>query len=132
MSYVLTCLAFSYSVFMGMKVLIRACKAIETLVGEAKAANVPCVAAVTHSAYLRVLVGVILDEPLLQSSLRKIRNGSVTVVDVPKNPPTSMIGHKPRLLGGWLSRKPNDFDLSIPMCKAIRINESRHLPLDII
>lgn len=97
---------------------------------EAKAAGVPCVAAVTHSAYLRVLVGVVLDEPLIKSSVRKIRNGSVTVIDVPKDLRSRMIGSKPKLLGGWLSRKPKDFSLSIPLCKTIRINEVRHLPLD--
>lgn len=116
----------------GRKVLIRAVKAIETLVDEAKAADMSCVAAVSHSAYLRVMVGMVLNEPLLQSSIRKIRNGSVTVIDVPKNLSSTMIGPKPNLLGGWLSRKPRDFTLSIPTCKTIRINESRHLPLDVI
>eukprot|EP00536_Pseudo-nitzschia_multiseries_P006362 jgi/Psemu1/304079/fgenesh1_kg.134_\ len=115
----------------GREVLIRACEAIETLVSEAKTADVPCVAAVSHSAYLRVLVGMVLNEPLLQSSIRKIRNGSVTVIDVPKNLPSEVIGPKPVLLGGWLSRKPKDFNLSIPTCKAIRINEFRHLPMDV-
>ena len=99
---------------------------------EAKAADMSCVAAVSHSAYLRVMVGMVLNEPLLQSSIRKIRNGSVTVIDVPKNLSSTMIGPKPNLLGGWLSRKPRDFTLSIPTCKTIRINESRHLPLDVI
>uniref|UniRef100_A0A7S4EM38 Phosphoglycerate mutase (2,3-diphosphoglycerate-dependent) n=1 Tax=Pseudo-nitzschia australis TaxID=44445 RepID=A0A7S4EM38_9STRA len=116
----------------GREVLIRAVEAIETLVNEAKAADVPCVAAVSHSAYLRVIVGMVLNEPLLQSSIRKIRNGSVTVIDVPKNLSSTMIGPKPNLLGGWLSRKPKDFTLSIPTCKTIRINEFRHLPLDVI
>jgi len=114
----------------GREVLIRVCEALEMLVNEAKAAGVPCVAAVTHSAYLRVLVGVVLNEPLIKSSLRKIRNGSVTVVDVPKDLNSRVIGSKPKLLGGWLSRKPKDFSLSIPVCQAIRINETRHLPLD--
>lgn len=115
-----------------LKVLIRVCEALEVLVNEANAAEVPCVAAVTHSAYLRVLVGVVLNEPLIKSSVRKIRNGSVTVVDVPRDLNSRMIGSKPKLLGGWLSRKPKDFSLSIPVCQAIRINETRHLPLDII
>ena len=117
---------------MPIQVLFRAVSAIETLVTEAKAAGVPCVAAVTHSAYLRVLVGMVLNEPLLQSSVRKIRNGSVTVIDVPEDLPSEMIGAKPKLLGGWLSQKPRDFTLSIPTCKTIRINETRHLPLDVI
>jgi broad specificity phosphatase PhoE len=112
------------------KILNRVCEALEKLVNEAKAANVPCVAAVTHSAYLRVLVGMVLNEPLIRSSVRKIRNGSVTVVDVPKDLRSRMIGSKPKLLGGWLSQKPRDFTLSVPLCKTIRINEVRHLPLD--
>jgi len=117
-------------IYFGMKVLIRASTALETLVNEAIAADVPCVVAVTHSAYLRVLVGMILNEPLIQSSVRKIRNGSVTVIDVPKDLQSRTIGAKPKLLGGWLSQKPRDFNLSIPSCKMIRINEVRHLPLD--
>jgi len=114
----------------GREVLIRVCEALETLVNEAKAADVPCVAAVTHSAYLRVLVGIVLDEPLIQSSIRKIRNGSITVVDVPKDLRSRLIGSKPKLLGGWISRTPRDFTLSVPLCKMIRINETRHVPLD--
>jgi len=114
----------------GREGLSRVCEALEVLVKEAKAANVPCVAAVTHSAYLRVLVGMVLDEPLIKSSVRKIRNGSVTVIDVPKDLRSRMMGSKPKLLGGWLSRKPKDFSLSVPTCNTIRINETRHLPLD--
>lgn len=118
------------SLYSNIKVLSRVCEALETLVNEAKAADVACVAAVTHSAYLRALVGVVLDEPLIQSSVRKIRNGSVTVIDVPKDLRSRALGPKPKLLGGLLSRKPEDFSLSIPVCKAVRINEVRHLPLD--
>mmetsp|Transcript_21280 Transcript_21280/g.43767 ORF Transcript_21280/g.43767 Transcript_21280/m.43767 type:complete len:373 (+) Transcript_21280:44-1162(+) len=114
----------------GREVLVRVCEALEMLVNEAKAAGVPCVAAVTHSAYLRVLVGVVLDEPLVKSSIRKIRNGSVTVVDVPMDLNSRMLGSKPTLLGGPLSQKPKDFSLSVPSCNAVRINETRHLPLD--
>jgi len=116
----------------GREVLIRACEALEALVNEAKALQVTSVAAVSHSAYLRVLLGMILDESLLQASFRDLRNGSITVVDVPKNLNKRMIGSKPKLLGGWLSRKPNDFSLDIPICNTVRINEVRHLPLDIM
>mmetsp|Transcript_16418 Transcript_16418/g.38000 ORF Transcript_16418/g.38000 Transcript_16418/m.38000 type:complete len:218 (-) Transcript_16418:62-715(-) len=116
----------------GREVLLRSCEALETLVNEAVRANVQCVAAVSHSGYLRLLVGLALDEPLILSSRRKIRNGSVTVIDVQKDLKSRLMGSKPKVLGGWLSQKPRDFNLSIPTCKIERINETRHLPLDTI
>ena len=109
---------------------MRACEALEMLVNEAKRADVQCVAAVSHSGYLRLLIGMALNEPLILSTRRKVRNGSVTVIDVQKDLKSQLIGSKPNLLGGILSQKPRDFNLSIPICKIERINETRHLPLD--
>jgi broad specificity phosphatase PhoE len=110
------------------KVLTSACKALEDLVQEANTANVSCVAAVSHSAFLRVLVGMLLDEPLLKSASRKIYNGSVTVIDIPKNFSSHDLGDKPMLLGGPVSQIPKDFTLEVPTSKIIRINEFNHLP----
>jgi broad specificity phosphatase PhoE len=114
----------------GSDVLIRACEALRVLVHEATIAEVNCVAAVSHSAFIHVLVAMILDEPLIQSYNRKIFNGSVTVIDIPKdlNLNSQVIGTKPNLLGGPISQKPKDFTVSIPTCKMIRVNEFRHLP----
>jgi broad specificity phosphatase PhoE len=114
----------------GSDVLIRACEALRVLVHEATIAEVNCVAAVSHSAFIHILVAMILDEPLVQSYNRKIMNGSVTVIDIPKDllNNSQVIGMKPKLLGGPISQKPKDFTISIPTCKLIRVNEFRHLP----
>ena len=114
----------------GSDVLIRACEALRVLVREATIAEVNCVAAVSHSAFIHLLIAMILDEPLVQSYNRKIMNGSVTVIDIPKDllNNSEVIGMKPMLLGGPISQKPKDFTISIPTCKLIRVNEFRHLP----
>jgi broad specificity phosphatase PhoE len=114
----------------GSDVLIRACEALRLLVHEATISEVNCVAAVSHSAFIHILVAMILDEPLVQSYNRKIMNGSVTVIDIPKDllNNSQVIGMKPKLLGGPISQKPKDFTISIPTCKLIRVNEFRHLP----
>jgi broad specificity phosphatase PhoE len=97
------------------------------LAREAQASN-GCIAAVTHSAFLRILIGMLLDESLVESASRKIVNGGVTVIDIPKDLKTRPLGSKPKLLGGLLSQVPIDFELEIPICKVVRVNEARHLP----
>ena len=103
-------------------------ESLNILTEEAKASN-GCVAAVSHSTFLRILLGLVLDESLLESATRKVQNGGVTVIDVPRKTKTRSLGSKPKLLGGPLSQAPRDFKLDVPVCKVIRINESRHLPV---
>ena len=110
------------------KVLERAAKALKCLTREADHLN-GCVAAVTHSTYLRILLGMILDEPLLQSTGRKVNNGGITVIDVKRDGSTRGVGDNPNFLGGSFSMVPRDFQLDIPICKVVRINEVRHLPV---
>lgn len=87
-----------------------------------------CVGAVSHSTFIRILVGVLLDEPLVKAATRKIDNCSITVLDFPKGFKTQRLGSKDRLLGGLLSQAPPDFMLDVPICTVVRANENRHLP----
>ena len=110
-----------------MQVLVRAAESLNDLTREAKASN-GCVAAVTHSAFLRILLAMVLDESLVEAASRQVVNGGITVIDVPKDTRTRPLKSKPRLLGGPISQVPRDFKLDIPVCKVVRINEKRHLP----
>ena len=110
------------------QVLRRATTAIEELVEAANLANTRSVVAVSHNAFLRILIGMLLDESLIISAARKIWNASVTVVDVPNSLSARTDGSKLMLFGGPMSQKPKDFTLQIPDCTIIRINEFRHLP----
>lgn len=112
----------------GRQVLERAAESLKFLAKEAEASG-DTVAAVTHSTFLRILIGMVLNEPLVESASRKIENCSVTVIDIPKSMKTVPLESNPRLLGGGLSQAPSDFVLDVPYCDIIRINESRHLPI---
>lgn len=83
-----------------------------------------CVA-VAHSTFLRILLGMALDVPLLEAASYSILNGSVSVVDVPRDFKTQRLGRKSRLFSGPLRQ---EIDVEVPICKVIRINEARHLP----
>ncbi len=112
------------------QVLLRAGTALEMLAQAAVDANVNCVAAVSHSTLLHVILALLLDEPLLPSAMaRKIYNASITVIDVPIRTTTKATRDSQRTI----SRKsklllPKDFALQVPMSQVIRINEYRHLP----
>ena len=115
---------------------MRAAEALGVLANEAKSSN-GCVAAVSHSTYLRMLLAVALDEPLLETAARSINNGSITVIDVKKDfsPRSSQnINMKSRVFGGPAGvvqrRSPQEeqFELTLPVSNVVRINEVRHLP----
>eukprot|EP00980_Cylindrotheca_fusiformis_P027429 scaffold20430_cov120-Cylindrotheca_fusiformis.AAC.3 len=112
----------------GREVLNRAAEALKFLGKEAETSPNGCLGAVSHSAFLRILVGMILDEPLSKAASLKIENGSITILDMPKQLKTRIIGSTSRLLGGPLSQAPKDFKIEAPICHVVRINESRHLP----
>jgi broad specificity phosphatase PhoE len=109
--------------------LLRAAESLKVLAKRATSSPNGCLAAVTHSAFLKILLGMVLDEPLADAASRKVDNGGITVIDVPRNFQTRALGSNPRLLGGILSQAPSNFDLKIPICNVVKINESRHLPL---
>jgi probable phosphoglycerate mutase len=123
----------------GREVLERARHALQELVDLAVSddesiRNVKHVVAVTHSAFLRVMLGALLDEPLWQAAGAKIYNGSVTVVDV-------LVTHDsvggPDQGGTEQRRKavrfpPSNLDLDQradpSAIHVVRVNEYRHLP----
>lgn len=111
------------------QVLVRAVESLNTLAREAQASKTNCAVAVSHSFFLKVLLGVVMDEPLAEAAIRKLANGGVTVLDIRKDKKsTRRLGPKPKLLGGPFSQVPPDFHLLIPICNVVRINECRHLP----
>ncbi|CAJ1969330.1 unnamed protein product [Cylindrotheca closterium] len=112
----------------GREVLNRAVESMEYLVKQAEDSPNRCVGAVSHSTFIRILVGILLDEPLVKTATRKIDNCSITVLDFPKGFKTQRLGPKDKLLGGLLSRAPPDFTLDVPICTVVRTNENRHLP----
>lgn len=111
-----------------LKVLNRAVESMEYLVKQAEKSTNRCVGAVSHSTFIRILVGVLKDEPLVKAATQKIDNCSITVVDFPKGFKTQRLGPKDKLLGGLLSQAPSDFMLDVPICTVVRTNENRHLP----
>lgn len=112
----------------GRDVLIRAADALKFLAQEAEKTSNGCVAAVSHSAYLRILLGLVLDQSLIEMADRKIVNGGITVLDVKRDGLSRRLEPKPTLLGGAFSMVPSEFRLDVPVCDVVRINEMRHLP----
>ena len=119
----------------GREVLQRASHAILQLVDEVVSSpdDVSSVIAVSHSGFLRVVLGILLDESLLKAAARKVWNGSVTIIDVPRGFTSSaaklILGQRSKLLGGTFSQTPKDFQLIVPRkCTVRRVSEFRHLP----
>ena len=112
----------------GRDIMTRVADALKFLAQEADKTSNGCVAAVSHSAYLRILLGVVLDQSLFEMADRKIANGGIIVLDVKRDGLSRRLEPKPKLLGGALSMVPSDFRLDVPVCDVVRINEMRHLP----
>ena len=90
------------------------------------------VAAVSHSALLRILFGMLQDKQLLEAANRKFNNGSISVVDVTVNPSNTRTIRgvdKPNFLGGQFSSVPDDFIVTLPEYTVVRVNKMRHLPV---
>ena len=115
----------------------RAAEALKSLANEAQKSN-GCVAAVSHSTYLRMLLALVLDESLLDTAARDINNGSITVIDIKRDFGTrsknKIITMKSKIFSGpagvLQKRSPEEeeFKLELPICNVVRINEVRHLP----
>ena len=100
------------------------------LAREAKASKSKSVVAVSHSTYIKVMLGLLLDESLIDSASRKINNGSITVIDIPTMTSPRyrrVVTSKSHMFTG--GGGPKDFKLEIPNCKVVRMNETRHLPI---
>lgn len=92
--------------------------------------NKGVVAAVSHSAFIRLLLATVSEKPLVQSATIGQTNGCFNVLDISLDK-TKMIeiGSKSILFGGPLLSElaDKDYKLLLPKVKVVRINEVRHL-----
>ena len=92
--------------------------------------NKGVVAAVSHSAFIQLLLATVSEKPLVQSATIGQTNGCFNVLDISLDK-TKMIeiGSKSILFGGPLLSElaDKDYKLLLPMVKVVRINEVRHL-----
>ena len=110
----------------GREVLVRAASALSSLADIAKTNGGRPVLAVSHSTYLRTLLGAVTDTSLAKAVTIEQKNGCINVLDVNVEGATTMLGPKSGLFGGSLSQV-SDFELSLPETHVIRTNEYRHL-----
>ena len=114
----------------GREVLSRAGRAIDELSTLAAETASSSIVAVSHSAYLRILLSVVADSPLAETFLWSIQNGGVNVVDINVEGKRRLVTSESGIFGGRLLsrlRKNNRLELDIPECRLIRKNEVRHL-----
>ncbi|KAG7370438.1 phosphoglyceromutase [Nitzschia inconspicua] len=110
----------------GREVFLRATVALNELVRSAREGNSAAIAAVSHSAFIRILIGVLKQEPILLSAVQKIYNGSITVIDCDTNAFTRLSAIRKSTLSTLFL--PNDMEVDIPFHTVSCINEFRHLP----
>ena len=110
----------------GREVLGRAASALSSLADIAKTNGGRPVLAVSHSTYLRTLLGALTDTSLAKAVTIEQKNGCINVLDVNVEGATTMLGPKSGLFGGSLSQV-SDFELIYPETHVIRTNEYRHL-----
>ena len=110
----------------GREVLGRAASALSSLADIAKTNGGRSVLAVSHSTYLRTLLGAVTDTSLVKAVTIEQKNGCINVLDVNVEGATTMLGPKSGLFGGSLSQV-SDFELILPETHVIRTNEYRHL-----
>ena len=109
----------------GREVLNRAASALSSLADIAKT-NGGTVLAVSHSTYLRTLLGAVMDVSLAKAATTEQKNGCINVLDINVEGVTAKLGPKSGLFGGSLS-PVSDFELVLPETHMIRMNEFRHL-----
>ena len=109
----------------GRSVLQRVAKALFVLRQYANDTT-GSVVAVTHSAYLRVLLCLIQGLPFLAAKTIEQKNCCINVIDVSMKEVVT-ITNKSSVFGGLLSQSPADFRLQIPKAYVIRQNEISHL-----
>lgn len=107
-------------------VLTRISLALKSMMEIASSNNGKSVMAVSHSTYLRMLLAMVIDVPLLQAASFEQKNCCINVLDVSWKE-TMEISYKSNIFGGGLSMAPRDFHLTIPKVQIIRMNEIRHL-----
>mmetsp|Transcript_34147 Transcript_34147/g.48526 ORF Transcript_34147/g.48526 Transcript_34147/m.48526 type:complete len:335 (+) Transcript_34147:943-1947(+) len=112
----------------GREVLQRSSSALRSLISLTNESQVGCIAAVAHSTYLKILLAVLMEEPLAKASSRTLANASINVLDMKRDGSTTSIQGGSNLFGGTpLSRAPSNFKLKVPSGNVVRFNEDRHL-----
>ena len=110
----------------GRIVVSRICDSLYQLTSLAKE-NGGCIAAVSHSTFLRMLLAVTLDISLLEASSLTQVNGCINVLDVDISEPSKVVGPQSNMFGGKLSFAPKDTAFTFPSVEVVRVNETRHL-----
>lgn len=107
------------------EMLQRSADFLSTVVADS--ANNGHVAAVSHSAYIRILLAMVQgDVPLATAMMTQQDNANINVLDIDTTS-ASTRNAKSILVGGPFSQAPQDFSLSLPQSRVVRVNEHRHL-----
>jgi broad specificity phosphatase PhoE len=110
----------------GRSVLTRVSSAMNSI-ADIAASNGRSIAVVSHSTYLRMLLSLVLEVPLLEAAATfDQKNCCINVLDVSLTEKMHILP-KSKVFGGKLSAAPNDFTLAIPRTSVVRMNEIRHL-----
>lgn len=104
----------------------RCTSALTYLVKEAEK-NGGSVIAVSHSKFLKVLLSIMDDVPLIQGATTQQTNCCIDVLDMKRDGSFVTLGPKCNLIGGAMSNAPQDFSLRVPAGRVVRVNEKRHL-----
>lgn len=111
----------------GRDALERVHASLDALVEEASRTKTRCVAAVSHSVFLRVLLATLLDLSLFEASSLQQNNACINVVDLKKSQQRILTPNTSKVLGGPLASSQPDYELSIPVGEVVRVNECSHL-----
>lgn len=109
----------------GRNVIARASEALVSL-RDVAVNNGGCAIAVSHSTYLRVLLAMAMDISLIEAGTMSVNNCSIHVLDLDCKE-TRQITQSSNIFGGKFSLAPNDFSVTLPIVKVVRLNEIRHL-----
>jgi len=113
----------------GRAVAERAAASIDALVEAARqgTSRGDVVVAVAHSAFIRFLLALLSDEPLISSySKFKVDNGGITVLDVDAVRKLTL-AYGSKVVGGKLSLIDKKTRIVFPETTIVRFNEVRHL-----
>jgi len=110
----------------GRAVISRVCKSLLYLTKMAQRSG-GSIVAVSHSTFLRILLAVCLDKPLLEAATIEQKNGCINVIDVDPGGPLIKISQNSNIFGGSLSLAPQETEFFRPSLKVIRVNEYRQL-----
>ena len=111
----------------GRDVIIRAASALDSLVDIALN-NGGSAIAFSHSTYLRILLALVMDVPLVNAATLEQKNCCINVLDVSTKEKRD-VGPQSNLFGVSSSSSvaPQDFSLRIPYVEVVRVNEIQHL-----